>query len=50
MGKDSGLFKGLGSLFNSPSGIPSASEMSGYNTEAFNQLTNVAPGGQVTVF
>lgn len=50
MGKDSGMFKGLGSLFGSPSGIPSASEMSGYNTDAFNQLTNVAPGGEVVVY
>ena len=44
------MFGGIGSLFNSPSGIPSASEMSGYNTDALNQLTNIAPGGEVTVF
>ena len=32
------MFGGIGSLFNSPSGIPSASEMSGLQTDAMNQL------------
>jgi len=50
MGKDSGLFRGLGSLFGSPSGIPSASEMSGYQTDAMRQMTDLAPGGQFVAF
>jgi hypothetical protein len=50
MGKDSGLFKGLGSLFGSPSGIPSASEMSGYQTDAMRQMTDLAPGGQFVAY
>jgi len=50
MGKDSGLFRGLGSLFGSPSGIPSASEMSGYQTDAMRQMTDLAPGGQFVAY
>jgi hypothetical protein len=38
MGKDSGLFKGLGSLFNTPAGLPTSSEMNNYTSQAMSNI------------